>query len=361
MSTAPKTYISISTGSVVKIIAIILFVGALYYLRDVVFIILTAIVIASAIEPAARWLVKRKIPRIISVALIYAVLISILAFFFYLILPYFLTQLVSFINILPKQFTTLNVKSTGFGSEFFGWQNVLQGLSQSSSIADAVQNFALNITTASGSLLIALTAFFGGAISFVFIVVISFYFAVQDQGIADFLRLVTPLKKEEYAVSLWQRTQHKIARWIQGQFILALIVGILVFVGLSILRVKNALFLAFISGAFEIIPVFGPFIGSVPGVLVGFTQGGFSFGLIVALVYLVIQQIESNVIYPLVVQKVLDIPPLVVIIALVVGARVGGFLGILLSVPVAVAITEYMSDVGKKRILAREKISNNVE
>jgi predicted PurR-regulated permease PerM len=77
--------------------------------------------------------------------------------------------------------------------------------------------------------------------------------------------------------------------------------------------------------------------------------------------YIIVQQIESHVIYPLVMQKVLDIPPIVVILALVVGAKAGGFLGVLISVPVAVALTEIMNDIGRNRILAREKFSQQQE
>ncbi len=202
---------------------------------------------------------------------------------------------------------------------------------------------------------------FGGALSFLLTLVISFYLAVQEKGVEDFLRLVLPLKNEEYIINLWHRTQHKIGLWMQGQLILAVFVGFLVFIGLTILGIKNALFLALISMVFEIIPVFGAIVGSIPGVLVAFLQGGVTFGIIVALVYLVIQQIESNIIYPIVVRRVLNIPPLVVIIALLIGSKAGGFLGVLISIPIAVAVTEFMSDVQKNRVVAREQRLNHHE
>ncbi|MDQ3077187.1 MAG: AI-2E family transporter [bacterium] len=360
MNNGSHTSITISTGTIIKIISILLLIGALFYLRDIVFGILTSIVIASAIEPLTRLLVRKRIPRVPAVVIIYAALMTIIAFFVYLILPYLMHELVGFMQILPQYITSLEVASTGSGSEFFGWQRAVQGISESGSVGNAVQQFIANLTNASSSLLNAISAVFGGAVSFVLIIVISFYFAVQENGVEEFLRLVTPLNKEEYVINLWRRTQRKIAWWIQGQFILAAIIGILVYIGLSILGVRNALFLALIAMVLELIPVFGSIIGAVPAVLVGFIQGGPSFALIIAIMYVIIQQIESNVIYPLVVKKILDIPPLVVIIALVIGARVGGFLGILLSAPVAVLVTEYMNDIGKRRTVDREKFSNNV-
>jgi predicted PurR-regulated permease PerM len=141
-----------------------------------------------------------------------------------------------------------------------------------------LQTFAENAKQAlsgvSGSVVGTLTTIFGGLLSTVLIIVLSFYFAVQETGIDDFLRVIAPVKYQEYLVSLWKRSQRKIGLWMQGQVILALIVGVLVYLGLTILGVKYALFLAIISALFEIIPVFGPVLGAVPGILVAFADGG---------------------------------------------------------------------------------------
>lgn len=360
MDEAPqKVMVSVSAGTVIKILLIIAVVALLIYLIDVVLILLTAIVIASAIEPGIRWFVRRHLPRVLATILIYLVLIAGIATLFYFVVPVFLTDLAKFMVILPEKITALNVKTSGLGSDFFSWQSAVQGLSKSESLGQAVQNLTTTFTAASQGIFETLVTVFGGLVNTLLIVILSFYLAVREDGIEDFLKLISPLKHEPYIVDLWRRSQRKIGRWIQGQLMLGLIVGLLVFIGLKILGIEHAAFLAFILGIFEIIPVFGPFIGSIPGVLVGFLQGGLPLGLIVALMYLLIQQIESNVIYPLVVRKVLNVPPLVVIIAIVVGARLGGFLGILLSVPIASALTEYMNDVGKNRVVARAKMSED--
>ncbi len=352
-----KVTFTVKSGTIIKILLILGLAAMALYLLDIILIVLTAIVIASAIEPAIKWLTRRKIPRILATILIYGVLIVALVTLFYLIVPTFLDDLASFMALLPKKISALNLKTKGIGSDFFSWQSAVQGLSKSESVGQAVQNLTTTFSTASASILDTLTTVFGGVFSFFLIFILSFYFAVREGAIEEFLRLITPLHHEAYVVGLWRRTQHKIGRWIQGQFILALIIGILVYIGLRILNVQNAFFLAMVSTVFEIIPVFGPILGSIPGVLVGFIQGGFTFGIVVAAMYLIVQQIESNIIYPLVVRKVLDVPPLVVMIALIVGARLGGFLGIMLSVPLAAALTEYMYDVGKKRMVARAKLS----
>ena len=134
-----------------------------------------------------------------------------------------------------------------------------------------------------------------------------------------------------------------------------LLVGILAFLGLTILGVSSALFLAVIMAVFELIPVFGPVLAAVPGVAIAFTDGihgfdpGFTAALFVGIFYFIIQQFESHLIYPLVVRKVIGIPPVLVILALVVGAKMAGFLGIILSVPVTAVIMEFLNDVAREK------------
>ncbi|MCC2631217.1 MAG: hypothetical protein K0S38_1026 [Candidatus Paceibacter sp.] len=346
--------ISISTKTVIRVLVILAAAGIALYLLDVILILLTAIVIASAIEPGIRWFQRKSVPRVPATIIIYSLLAIVIIAAFYFILPTFLKELVDFVRILPEKITAVNV--TTEGNDFL---KAVEGLGAQESIGNVVQSISNTLSTSSDNVLGTLSAIFGGVTSFLLIFVLSFYFTVREGGIEDFLKLITPFRHESYVIELWKRSQAKIGRWMQGQLILALIVGVLVFIGLSILGVKNALFLAFISTMFEIIPIFGPIIAAVPGILIAFTQGGFTFGLIVAIMYIIVQQIESNVIYPLIAKKVLDVPPIIVIIALVVGGKLGGFLGILLSVPLAAALTEYMGDLIKNRDLARAKFTEN--
>jgi predicted PurR-regulated permease PerM len=337
-----KVRVDVSTKTIIRILVILAAVGVAWYLLDVILILLTAVVIASAIEPGIKWFVHKGLHRTLATVAIYLLLAIGIFCVFYFILPSLLRQVVEFVNILPDKIKAVSV-NPGIGD----------------TLGNAVQNISGSFSASSENIIGTVSAIFGGVTSFLLIFVLSFYFSVRKGGIEDFLRLITPFRSEQYVIGLWQRSQHKIGRWMQGQLILALIIGVFVFTGLSILGVHNALFLAFISTIFEVIPIFGPIIGAIPGVLIAFTQGGFTFALVVAAMYLIVQQIESNAIYPFIAKKVLDIPPIIVIIALVVGGKLGGFLGILLSVPLAAALTEYLSDLIENRSIARAKFTDN--
>ncbi|MEX2010571.1 MAG: AI-2E family transporter, partial [Parcubacteria group bacterium] len=140
------------------------------------------------------------------------------------------------------------------------------------------------------------------------------------------------------------RSQTKIGLWMQGQLLLAAIVMVLVYLGLLLIGVEHALLLAVAAGVFEIIPIFGPILAAIPAVLVAFAADGPGTALLVAGLFLVIQQFENHLIYPLVVKKVVGVPPMVSIIALLVGAKLAGFLGIVIAVPVAAILMEFLSD-----------------
>ena len=117
--------------------------------------------------------------------------------------------------------------------------------------------------------------------------------------------------------------------------------------------VKYALSLALLAVIAEIIPIFGPIIAAVPAVILGFLDS-ITLGLMVLGLYVIIQQFENHLIYPLVVRKVVGVPPLVVIISLLIGGQLAGFLGILLAVPVAAVVLECAEDMQKKKRIGRE-------
>lgn len=136
---------------------------------------------------------------------------------------------------------------------------------------------------------------------------------------------------------------------MQGQLLLALIIGVLVYLGLTILGVKYALLLAILAAFAELVPVVGPVLAAIPAIAIAFTDGGTSLGFMVVAFYIIIQQFENHLMYPLVVNKVVGVPPLLVILGLIIGAKLFGFLGILLSVPVAAALMEFVKDVEKNK------------
>jgi predicted PurR-regulated permease PerM len=329
--------ITITSGTIIRSILFVLLVWLLWFLQEVVLVILTAVVIASSIEPLARWFVKYKIPRVLAVILIYVSFAGVVVGTFFAFIPPLLDDAAGLISSLPAYFDSITL-----------WGPVAD-FSADFSLKNLLTEFRSSITGATGSLFQTLSVIFGGALNFVLIIVLSFYLSVQETGVRDFLKVVTPLKQEKYVIDLWRRTQEKIGLWMQGQLLLGIIIGILVYLGLTILGVKYAFFLAILAAVAELIPLFGPVVASLPAIVIGFADGGVTIGLFVIGLYIIIQQFENHLIYPLVVKKVVGVPPLLVILALIVGAKLAGFLGLILSVPIAAALMEFVHDIENDR------------
>jgi predicted PurR-regulated permease PerM len=335
--------ISITSGTVLKTIVILAAAWLLFELKDLVLIVITAVVIASALEPGVHAIVRHKIPRILAVILVYLVFFSVFFVLFYFFLPSVLEDFATFVSSLPTYLDAF----TRAGA-FDTYTNIL-GLPSPSTISSsdimASIRSALDVSNVFGNAFTAASRIFGGVFSFVLIVVFSFYFAVIETGVDDFLRIVTPKSHQAYIQGLWRRSQRKIGLWMQGQLLLAIIMGVLVYLGLTILGVPHALVLAVIAACFEIIPVFGPILSAVPAVMIAFVGGGPTLGLLTVALYVIAQQFENHLIYPLVVTRVVGVPPLLVILGLIIGAELAGFLGIILSVPVVATLQELVRDI----------------
>lgn len=348
--------VHISARTLVKFGLFISIVFALYFLRDLVVILLMSAVFATSIEPITAWLQKYRIPRAVSVFSMFAITISTFFSIVYLFIPIISQEITGFINAIPKILDSINVFGTDVsGSD--GLKMLIGGEGTKLTGADILGAFREVAPAGEGSGTTA-NAFFSTLTKLVLITVISFYLAVQERGIEQFLRVLTPKKQEKYVISLWIRSQQKIAKWMQGQLVLAVIIGVLVYLGLSVLGVPYALLLAILAAVFELIPLFGPILAMVPGILIAFSQGSTNIdvssgtlALIVAVFYLIVQQLENQLIYPLVVKQVVGVNPLIVIISLLIGAKLAGFWGLLLAVPVAAALMEFVDDIQKEKYI----------
>ena len=339
--------VSITSGTVFTALFVIAGAYVLWLLRDLALLVLTAIVIASAIEPSVAFFIRRGIPRFLSALLVYVLVFGSIFSLLYFFFPPIIADAANFLPAAPRYLDPLNPPASLPGiadaTSLIGGQQGIQSFVQT--LFSLQSLFSTSVDGASH----LFVAFFGGMFSLVMIIVLSFYFALQDTGVDDFIRLVMPVKYEEYYVDLWKRSQKKIGLWMQGQILLSVIVGILVYLGLLIIGIPYALLLSVFTALAEIIPVFGSLIAGAVAVIIAYSDGGIALGAIVAGLYIVVNQFESNLIYPLIVKKIVGIPPLLVIVALIAGYTLAGFLGVLLSVPIAAVVLEFITDFDKRK------------
>lgn len=309
--------IEITTGNIFRVVTALLVLLFLFLIRDVVLIFFVALVIVSALGPAVDWLQNKKIPRILSTFSIFVIGLGLVGLLGYFIAPPLIQEISELVINLPAYLSQLPFQ---LKADYI--QNILE----------KVPGFLITVPSKISSIIV--------------ILIIAFYLLAQKHGIRKILKAFTPAKHQDYVFDLFDRIQKKISFWFLGQLTSCLFVGILTFIGLFLLKMPYALLLAIIVGISEIVP-FGPIIGFIPAAILGFAQSSLT-GILVGILYLVIHQIENHIIVPQVMRKAIGLNPVLIILALLIGAKLAGILGLLIAIPSAAALSVLIKDFMNK-------------
>lgn len=321
--------IEISWASLWKVLAMSAAALLAYRLREVVVAILLSIFISTALSGAVSKLEKFKIPRILGTIMVFVASLSVVAFLTYTVLPIAIIELNSLLT------------------SFNGATSKILGTETASSISQLVSpdlgNLAQILLSGKAPLLDVIGIFLGGATYFFTILVLSFYLTVSHNGVRDFIRAILPRSIESGVISIYERTTRKIGKWFNAQLVLCSIVGLVVGSILWIMGVKYALVLGLLAGVFELVPVIGPIFSGAIAVVIA-SADSTSLGIYTLILFLVVQQIESNVLVPLVMRKAIEIHPVIILISLLGGIKLAGLSGMLLAIPVAVVAVELIEN-----------------
>lgn len=330
-----KNVHSISTGSILKVVAVFLVLAFLWNVREVLAILFASLIFASALDSAVDRLQKLRIPRAISALGIYLVIIGVISLIVVLLIPPITDQ----VSDIATQFPAYYEKVAGaFGqvqsfSQEHGLESDIQrGLSQlNSKLGSTVGQSVAGAVSAVGSLLGSIATFF-------LVLIITFYMIVQESAMKKALRQFLPDKYQPFASQLTNKVQGKVGAWLQGQIMLSLVIGVITTILLWLFGIEYALVLGLIAGVLEFVPYLGPIIAAIPAVFLAFFQSP-TKALIVLVIYIVVQQLENNLIVPRIMKKAVGLNPIITISVLLIGMKVGGVIGALLAIPVATAIS----------------------
>lgn len=341
--------IDISTGTLIRVIVLGFLVLALIKLINVVLMVMTAIVISSFVHSAVAKINPTIKNRTLSVFLIYVITIVSFVWLASIFVPAFIGETSSLVSQLGQYIPDNNILNSFQPDTLSGAKSFFNTISHNGSLSDIIKSTQNLVNTLAGGFFDIFGQAFGGVFNLCLIIIISFYLSIKEKGIENFLRLIIPDHSEEYVVDLWSRSERKIGLWVQGQFITALITGVLTYLGLTILRVKYSFVIALFTSIAGIVPL-GIFIAFIPAVLFSYLSGGITTALLTVALYFILHQFENYLISPLIVKKIIGISPLVVILSILIGAELAGFWGVILAIPCAVCLFEFLDDLERKKI-----------
>ncbi len=328
MENLPKS-ITISTNSILKTLLIVLAVVLLYLIRDVVLIVFVSLVLAATMNPTVTKFQRRGIPRWVGIVVIYAVLFAVVGLLVALVVPLVTDELSQLTRVFPSLY-----------SHAF---TAVQGSNVSGVITKALDSLNSALTQLTSGVFSGVADFFGGVFAVIGILVLTFYLTNQERGIKALAVDLAPVSQRPYLSRLFNRIEERLGQWIRGQLLLGLIIAALIYLALFLLNVKYALILALVAGVTELIPIVGPFIGGIPAVIVALSQNPW-LGLWTLAAYIVVQQLENHLIVPRVMGRVTGLNPVMVILAVLIGAKLAGVTGVLLAVPTLIIVTSFFED-----------------
>jgi len=185
-------------------------------------------------------------------------------------------------------------------------------------------------------------------LTFFAVAVFTFYLLLARSNTQHFLIGIITNDQRQRSLNLLDKIELRMGAWFRGQLILGLIIGVLSYIGLSLLGISYALPLALIAGVLEMVPTIGPIISAIPAMLIAVTVSP-GLAALVALLYFIIQQLENHLFVPQVMMQTVGVAPLISIILLMIGGRLGGIGGIILAIPIYLVIETIVKEVINKK------------
>ncbi len=333
--------IVISTATILRVCVTIAAIGILYIIKDIVALFFAALFLAALIDPFADFFEKYRVPRGLAVVLVYIIGIAALV--------------TAIVLLLPPVIVELRAASTVFApflTQTFGDHADLNFLLQGT-ISESITNI---LTTIRGSgvsaaipqlLAIGSTAF-GTVAEFVVVLVLAFYLVVEKEALVKALRAVTPTEYQPMVSHVAIKVRTRLGAWLRGELVLMSCIFLLIYIALTIIGVPYAIVLALLAGLFEVIPFIGPLLAGIPAVILAFFISPVH-GIATIIAYVLVQVLEGNVLVPKIMQKATGLNPIISLLVVLIGLRLGGIVGAVLSIPLANALAVFIEEVFRAR------------
>lgn len=308
--------IEISHKTIIFTVGFLIFLWFLYQIREIILAFFVALIVMAILNPTVTSLSKFKIPRAVSVLVVYILAFVVVGGAIAGVVPPLIDQTSAFVNNLPSYLENLAI-STVFGEQIIG-----ELLSQLGRIPGQLAKFSLSVLS--------------NVVGVVTVLIFAFYLLLARDKLDEQLGFFFGERKKEVGKMI-DLLEARLGGWARGQLLLMFLVGVSTYAGLRLLAIPFSLPLAILAGLLEVVPYIGPIVSAIPAVIIGFSISGI-MGLATGALYFLIQQVENYVFVPKVMEKSAGVSPIIVLLALAIGFKVAGIVGVIISIPVVIAI-----------------------
>lgn len=334
--------LDISWGTILKLAVAFFSIYLLYLLRDILIWVVFGLIISVLFNPAIDFFQRKHFPRILAVILVYVFLFGVIGFLIYSTAPLFVSEIQQFSQLFPEYFEKVSPFLKGLGIETF------------ENFEDFSSVFQQSLMSASSNIFSALGAIFGSIFSAITIFSIALFISLEEKSLDRVIAVLAPRKYEAFVLHLWERSQRKVSGWFGARVLSSVFVGLATFLTCYVLNIKYAVSFGFLAGVLNIIPIIGPIVTTVL-ILVVIALTSWMKALFFLVAFVIIQQIEGSILTPVLTKKFIGLPPVLVLVAVLAGAKLWGIMGALLGIPITGILFEFLRDFLKKRKEEKEK------
>lgn len=339
-----KVVIEVSSGTVARITVVVLLLVLSFYfvfqISGILLLLFISFLLAAALDPIIDFLHTKKVPRGLSVLLIYFLIFFVVGALISSLIPLLAKQVVDIArtvgDIVQKLTTNKDLSQIPFSAELRPYLDQLYQTIDVKAAASQVQSALQVLAT-------QLLNISFGLVNVVLVLVLTFFMTVEEKAMEDFFLSLFPSRYGHYITTRIDAVKEKIGYWLRGQLLLSLISAVVTYIGLLVLGVDYALTLAVIAGIMMVIPVIGRVFAWIFALPVVFNQSPL-LALWMSIFYFILQQVELNIFVPYIMNRAVGLSPIIITFAMLVGAQYLGILGLVIAIPIATTVAIFVKD-----------------
>jgi len=309
--------IEISQRTIIFVLGLLVAFKFLTMISDILLTFFVALLIMAILNPLVTNLARHKVPRPLSVIVVYILVFFAVVISFAALVPPLVAQTSTFVTHVPTYISDLGVPSQ------YSEQILPQLISQLGTIPSQLAQVTLSLLS--------------NLLEVIGVLVFAFYLLMMREHLDDHLAPFFNDIKKNQIDKIIDILEFRLGGWARGQILLMVAIAAANYIGFLLLGIPYALPLAIFAGFLELVPYVGPFMAAIPAVFIGFSISPF-LGFAAAALAFLIQELENYILVPKIMQRSAGVNPLVTLIALGVGFNLAGVVGLLISVPCAITL-----------------------
>ena len=336
--------------TVATVVGVAIVLAALWAAREALMLVYISALIAMGFSPVVSMLerpsvYRRRVPRWFAILLIYSAILSVVLLIGLAVIPPLMAQAEALWRRMPAEF-----------NRFQAFLIEHRLMTRPVTLEEAVQNAPTGAGgNAVGTVLVAISSLIGGMFGLITILILSFYLLVEADTMFEYLIRFVPAGRRSDVATAAREAVVKVSAWLSAQFVLAGVMGVFAAVGLWWLGVPYFYVIALVAAIGETIPIVGPVIGGVTAVAVAITVSA-KLALTVGTYFLVLHQLEANVLVPKIMEWRVGVSPVAVMVALLIGGALWGLVGAILAIPSVAILSVIIEELAISRDVRIQRV-----